>query len=386
MRDNTTEAEAQATFVGLLTHPLVTPSSDPELHRLARRHHRTLAGWAAKCGYRLVTVGDAIRLHRTPIGGEVAHPAIGRPPPRRELVLTLVAAAACEDGDTTTTVQGISDRVRVWSGVTTSGIGSYDPDRRAERVLLVRALERLEWLGVLRRRTHDETLMRRWEDEGGGIGRGYEINRGALLQLVDPATVAAAFAPVPEEPIGTGARLLRRLVETQTVLTVDLSPEEHEWLQPRRGRLADDARRMTGGVVEVRHEGMILILPPERPWSGDATVDWPRPTAASWVALLLLDAVVVEARSNGRIDHGVARIPSRTVDELADQLHVERRRHLTKDLRADATLIRVVAEATLGDVDVVRVEDGGDWLVVPPAARYRDPTIVTSGAGGGDEG
>jgi hypothetical protein len=176
------------------------------------------------------------------------------------------------------------------------------------------------------------------------------------------------------------------LVETQAVLTAELDPADVEWLQSRRGRLAEDARRMTGGHVEMRAEGMALILPAERAWSAVATVEWPRATASSWVALLLLDAAVARARTHGWVDdRGFARIPSGTVSDLAARLHAERHRHLTKDMRDDPALVRSVAEDTLQDVGILRVDDDGAWELLPTAARYRDPDVVLAGADRGDE-
>lgn len=210
MSGDIAKVEAQTAFVGLLTRPVVTSESGPDLHRLARRHQRTLAGWAARCGYRLVMLGEATRLHRPSVGGEVAHPDVATPPSRRQLVLTLAAAAACEEGESTTTVQTISDGVRVISAVPGSSITAYDPDSRGERLLLIRALERLEQFGVLRRRTHDEQLLRSWEEARQGVGRGYSVDRSALLQLVDPATVAAT-STCSRPPRSTATTRCRRL-------------------------------------------------------------------------------------------------------------------------------------------------------------------------------
>src|SRR5437667_48242 len=89
-------------------------------------------------------------------------PSQVRPPARRDLVLLALAAAACEATDVSTTVQELSDEVRALSAGTR--VTAYDPDRRAERQAFVRGLGRLTELGILVRRTSDETLLRQWEE------------------------------------------------------------------------------------------------------------------------------------------------------------------------------------------------------------------------------
>lgn len=373
------EVESQSAFVGLLTTPIVTASSNPELHRLVRRHQRVLSTWATKCGYRLITVGEAARLHRTPINGSVTVPDRSTPPSRRQLVLTLAAAAACEEAESTTTVQAVSDAVRDITAVSHIPVGPYDPDLRHERLALVRALERLETYGVLRRRTYDEQLLKTWEDGHQGVGRGYEIDRYALLQLVDPATVASVFATPSDHVVVSEShqRVLRILVETQALLYAELTPDDAEWARTKRAKLVEDAVRMTGGIVESRSEGIVLTLRPERSTSPAATVDWPRPTTAAWVALLLADSAMKRGQDEGLIgDDGVCRISSAEVDHLAHDLHHERRRHLTKDLADNPGLLRSSAEETLRDVGTLRITAQGDWHLRPTAARYRNPNVV----------
>src|SRR4051812_29329969 len=153
---NQTAIDAQTAFVALLTQPLLTPAAHPAWHRLARLQFRQLGDWSARCGYRLVTVGQAVRLHRPPLSGQVAVPPPLEPPRRRDLALTLCAAAACEDTDGTTTVQQLSDQVRTLTSVASTSVRPYNPDLRAERYALVRGLARLEEVGVLRRRTSSD--------------------------------------------------------------------------------------------------------------------------------------------------------------------------------------------------------------------------------------
>jgi hypothetical protein len=65
-------------------------------------------------------------------------------------VLALLAAAAAEDAEDLTTTQELSDRVRALVDRDEVQVGPYDPDRFAERLLFVRAVELLVSSGALR--------------------------------------------------------------------------------------------------------------------------------------------------------------------------------------------------------------------------------------------
>jgi uncharacterized protein (TIGR02678 family) len=322
-----TTIDAQTAFLALLTQPLLTPHKHPAWHRLARLHFRQLGEWSTRCGYRLVTVGLAVRLHRPPLAGQVAIPPPHEPPRRRDLVLTLCAAAACEDTDGTTTVQQLSDQVRALTSVASTPVRPYNPDLRAERYALVRGLSRLEEIGVLRRRTSNDEALRAWEEDCVGAGAGYEVDRDALLQLTDPSIVHAQLRP-PAAAVDLEAaadtaretrrrRLLRLLLETPVLLFDDLDPADADYARNQRVQLAHAVVEMTGGHVQMRDEGMLLVLPPDRPASFAATLDWPRATAASTLTLLLLDRVL--AAVHGEVE---AVLPSPAVDEVTAGLFV----------------------------------------------------------------
>ena len=180
-------------------------------------------------------------------------------------------------------------------------ITAYDPDRRAERQAFVRSLGRLTELGILIRRTSDETLLRQWEEEGTGVGAGYELDRDALLQFTDPYTVELALAAGQPDVRDSGddeasrlhtrgQRLLRILVEDTALLYADLHPLDADYARAQRSWLTGQAADMTGGVVEVRAEGMLLRLPDDRPTSSAVTPMFPAATAGRWFALKVLDA------------------------------------------------------------------------------------------------
>lgn len=373
------QPEQQQAFVGLLTRPLLTRQRDPELHTLVLRHQRVLGVWCQRLGYRLVSIGGAFRLRRVPLEGTVAVPA-GRAPARRELVLALVAAAALEDhtGDAVT-LQELSDAVHELTGAT--GIGTYDVGRRSDRLVLLRAIDRLVDAGVLERRTSASDLLRAWEDEGLGVGAGYVVHRDALVLLVDPHDAFLALGGDPA-PMGDtrGPRLLRQLVETQSLGTADLAPADADYLVGQRARLVSRAVEMTGAIAEVRADSIALVLPSEGRFHGLATIGFPAATALSWICLWLLDAAAVASTPLlGRVGH--RRCPSDVVDALATRLHAEAGERLTVALRQSPAVVRGEAEAELADCGLLVLDADGAWILTPAAARYRAAHLTLAGEG-----
>lgn len=365
--------ERQSAFVGLLVQPMVTPARHRELHARVTRHRRHLDQWARRVGYRITSVGSTYRLRRTPLAGVVAVPD-GAPPPRRELVLALIVAASVEDETSdSVTLQGISDAVRQVAGQ--AGVAEYDPSRRPHRLGLLRAVNRLVDLGVLDRRTDRDDLLRAWEDDGQGVGAGFVIDRDALVLLLDPHDLTLALTePDEREAADTrGPRLLRLLLETQSVTYASLDPDDLAYLVGQRSRLAHQAAEMTGGVVELRADGMLLVLPSDEPHSAQATVAFPAVSARAWVALRLLDDA---ARASVELPDrpGMRRCDPAVIDDLARRLHAEAGTRLTQELREGPATIRSAAESELTDAGLLEVVDGV-WLLRPASARYRDADL-----------
>lgn len=376
--------ERQSAFVGLLVHPLVTPTRQPELHALVTRHRRHLELWARRGGYRIASVGAAYRLRRTPLAGTVAVPD-GPAPPRRELVLALVVAAALEDETSdSVTLQGISDATRTL--VANAGLSEYDPDRRPHRLDLVRAVDRLADHGVLHRRTDRDDLMKAWEDQGSGVGAGFVIDRDALVLLLDPQDLSLTFGtPQEEEFVDTrGPRLLRELLETQALTLATLSASDAEYLLGQRARLAHHAAEMTGGTVELRADAIVLVLPSEGRYSAEATLGFPAVSARAWVALRLLDDAAGASLAVADLP-GHRRCDDAAIERLVAQLYAQARHRLTQELRDDPGAGRRVAQEELLAAGLIQVADDGGWLLRPAAARYRSaeltiPDAATTGA------
>jgi hypothetical protein len=123
----TMAADGQRAFVALLTRPLVTPASDPELHRQLTRNAKAVSDAARRLGYRVASVGRAIRLVRVPAAGIVtAPPSPLDQPSRRVLALTCVLAAACEDTSGGATLAKLSDLVAQITSAATSPVTAYE--------------------------------------------------------------------------------------------------------------------------------------------------------------------------------------------------------------------------------------------------------------------
>lgn len=377
---DSTRAQAQEAFVGLLSTPLIAARADPELYAAVVRHQAIISDWVARLGYRLVIAGRVARLHRDPARPQLtAAPPPWDPPSRRDLVLVTLTAAACEDADSTTTVQALSDQVRALSA--SARVTGYDPDRRVERQAFVRCLARLADLGVLIRRTSDDALLRQWEDEGTGVGAGYEVDREALLLFTDPYTVHLALTP--RSPDGDeedasriptrSQRLLRTLVEDTALLYADLHPIDAEYARGQRSWLAGQAADMTGGVVEIREEGMLLRLPDDRLTTSRVTAAFPAATAAPWFALKILDAATA-----GRVpdEHGRITLDGEQVDATAARAYADNSRALTNALRDSPARLRAAVEPILIGLGLIRPAPAGGWVIQAVAGRYRNPKAV----------
>lgn len=370
--------DAQRAFVGLLAKPLVTPHTDAELYRLVVRRLKPVKESAQRLGYRVQRVGRAVRLVRPPAAGTVAFPPVpAQVVSRRVLSLACCLAACCEEASGTVTLQKLSDMVRDLIAASGVQVAPYDPEDRPQRKLLREASRLLEEFGVLRRRTRDETLLDEWTESGHGVGAGYDVDRDALLLLTSPDVLEMAFAtdPASEEQWAATRtmRHLRALIETPVVLYADLPAEEADALRMGRGLRANDVATMTGGHLEARTEGLVLVLTDdERP----ATVaDWPRARAADWVALLMAD---IAGRHGTRQPDGTVTLTSVQVDEVVDDLTGWRGDYMNNAQKQTPGTVRLDAQKQLVELGLLRVAGDGSWTLLPVAARYRDPDITIS--------
>jgi uncharacterized protein (TIGR02678 family) len=367
---------AQRAFGGLLARPLVTAASDPELYRAVARHLAEVRAAARTLGYRLASSGQAFRLVRVPVAGAVTAPP---PPPdrpgRRVLALTCVLAAACAEVTGPASLARLSGRVRDLTTGAVATVSPYEPELLAHRRQLAAAAALLEHWGVLRRPPEPATEpdeLAAWTTTGSGAGPAYDLNAAALELLTSPDVLTAALSPPlgPPADDSDGAsrpvRALRALVETPAVLYAELSEGDAGSLRATRGLRSSEAARLTGGQVEARAEGLILIINDEP--RSPLTSDWPGDSPAGWVSLALAGSA---GRAGQRQPDGTVTLTSGQVDEQASLLHAARQGDLTGSLRDDPAAVRAAAEQRLVPLGLVRIGPDGGWVLSPVAGRYR---------------
>lgn len=368
--------DLQRAFTGLLRCPVVDSRAQPELWTLVRhpRRRAVLTEWFAnRLGYRLIVTESAARLVRTPIGGQVLAPRPFEPPPRRVLVLALLAAVAAEDADDVTTTQDLSDRVRALTRHEDVRVSEYDPDRFAERLLFVKAMHLLTATGALRPSVKGlDDQLEGWAHQRDAIGGAYHVQRELLLRVLDPSALQAALHPdrVIESEPGPAVRhsIMRRLLELPVLLYADLDEAEMTYLSNQRSRILGWCVEMTGWTVEQRREGIALVATDE----ADTDLPFPRLRAVDFLAISVLDVLIKLFPDGGPFGEASVRQAVATV----------RARHpkaMTKDLTSDAAAARRVMEI-LCALDLARPSDfANTWSLTPPAHRFRSPKVVAVG-------
>jgi hypothetical protein len=354
----TPDREVQRAFTGLLARPLVTAASDPALYRALTRHAAAVSQAAHRLGYRLATAGQAFRLVRVPVAGTVTAPPppVGRPG-RRVLALACVLAAACDQLTGPVTLAQLAAAVQELTGGPTATVAPFDPALLADERQLAEAAGLLEHWGVLR--------------PSPAAGQ-YDIDPAALELLTSPDVLSAALVPVagPDTDDSAGAsrpvRALRALVETPAVLYADLAEDDAAALRATRGLRSSEAAQLTGGHVEARAEGLIVIMDDEPP--SPVTSDWPGASAAGRVSLLVAEAA---GRSGERQPDGTVVLTGDQADEQASVVQAIHQGELPGPLRDDPAAVRSAAEEQLTALGLLRVRPDGGWVLSPVAGRYR---------------
>ncbi len=365
------DADKQRAFLALLANPLITPWANPADYALVHRHARVLTTWCRRLNYQLAHLDRCYRLRRIAVVGGVAVPVRARPD-RAELLLTLYAAACLDDHrEDSITLQELSDLVRLSSAGRNGW--PYDPNTRSHRQIFLRALGWLVTQGVLESRT-DELLREGWAQTGAGIGAGYLVHREALVLCIDTGDVDLALRPAESDQADNrGVRLLRTLIETQAIYPDELSEDERGYLVNQRSRLIDQAQEMTGGIVELRADALLLSIPSDRGLPDALLMDFPAATAGDWACLHLIDQIARAGQG------GFRSIARARVTEFAAELHARSGTQLTAELRENPASIVSVAEARLTELGLLRVDDAADvWTLTPLAGRYRDALLSTA--------
>ncbi len=371
---NATEGDfLRKAFTGLLASPVVDSRTNPDLWMLVRHPGRrqVLTEWFAnRLGYRLVVTDAAARVVRVPLGGVSVSPRPFDPPPRRVLVLALLAAVAAEDADDVTTTQDLSDRTRVLSRHDEVQVASYDPDRYAERLLFVKAVGVLISVGALRPTTKaagDD--LDDWANHRNAVGGAYEVQRELLLRMVEPTALRAALEPdrfVEVDPAATARHLImRRLIELPALLFEDLTEAETAYLLNQRSRVLGWCVEMTGWAVEQRREGIALI-----PAAEDETdLPFPRLRAVDFIAISILDILLRDYAA-------AAAFTETAVRAAAAEVRARFPKAPTKELSTDIVMGHRALEI-LCALDLVRPGPVGLWRLMPPAHRFRHPQVFS---------
>ncbi|MGW7680589.1 DUF2398 family protein [Kribbella sp. NPDC054772] len=364
IRDSTAR---QAAFTSLLRSPVLDRRTHPEIWPLVRANRNTLTEWFAhRLGYRLVVTDSAARLFRLPLDGSVLAPNRFRPPPRRVLVLAILAAAAAEDAEDITTTQDLSDRARALAAHDDVALQPYDPDRFAERMLFIKAVHILVDAGALRPTNRDDEEQREgWAHHKNSVGGAYEVRRELLLRMVDPESLRAALGNEIGVPSESGARfgLMRRLVELPVLLYDDLTEAERIYLNSQRHRVLAWCTEMTGWTAEQRAEGIALVAAGE----DETDLAFPGLRATDFFALVVLDELVRRHGIGTRFDEG-------DLTTAAEDVRTRFPKALTNELKPPGAVEATTLEILLA-LDLVRSAETS-WFLAPPAARFRDPTIV----------
>lgn len=195
--------------------------------------------------------------------------------------------------------------------------------------------------------------------------------------MTNPDVLGMALHPEPadedEELSGTRTlHHLRALLETPQVAYADLPEADAEALRTARGLRAGDVAQMTGGTLEARAEGLLLVLTDDEQ-TPPTVAEWPRPRAADWVALLAADQA---GRDGTRLPDGTVYLTNAEVDAVIDYLVDDRGEYMNKPQKTVPGVVRRDAETLLTELGLLTVAVDGSWTLAAAAGRYRDPTIT----------
>jgi uncharacterized protein (TIGR02678 family) len=378
----------------LLSAPLLD-AGDPD-YALVRRHERELARTLqSTLGYQLEVGSTAARASGPPTPDGLRRPI--RVPPTslsgrrrpvdewpalddRGCLLLLLTLASLERGGRQIALADLALEVER-SGADIDPTVTVDFRERRERAAFADGLEVLCGWGVLEHTSGSrESYSRRDQGDDEAL---FTIDRRRLAMLLrDPARTLEArtldelldessrYPPTPEgENRSRFERLARGLTEDPLLLLVDLDASDRAYFVGQRARVEDAVASATGHQIERRAEGSALIV------DDRSFTDIPFPTNATvkQVALLLCDQL--------------ARTPPGEVlsgEALRDAVHdliAAHGMHWGREA-ADPFAVSALTDAAtqvLIDVGLLRRTDAGGLVPTPFAARFRAPTVRTTG-------
>lgn len=380
-------AERRRAVRALLRTPLLhAEGSGTDDLRLVRRHRSELERmFADGLGYRLVVEPGAARLFKTGLGRDSTRPLLRRNDksftPRGYALLCLTVAALTR-GKGQLLVDELVAQVR--SAAVDAGL-DVDLDAIADRRALYAALSALVDLGVLHERDGD---LEHWAEQRTASLLDVRRDRLALLVAAplggveSPAELLDVTA-LPSAAGGARVAIRRRLVETPVLSIDELTEEQAEWWRRARNREREWFSERLGLDLELRAEGAVAIDP-----VGELSdLEFPGGGSARQLALLLVERLVDALRPAARESAAPDRVWRRAGPELVATVSAavlaEWGAGLKKAHREDATTALAEATAVLVATGLVRVEDGGAWLVHAAGARYSVRASITEAGAGG---
>jgi uncharacterized protein (TIGR02678 family) len=354
--------------------------------RLVRRHRAELERiFADGLGYRLVVEPGAARLFKTGLGRDATRPLLRRndkPFTPRGYALLCLTVAALTRGKGQLLVDELVAQVR--SAAVDAGL-DIDLDAIADRRALYAALSVLVDLGVLHERDGD---LEHWAEQRTASLLDVRRDRLALLVAAPLGGVESTadlldVTALPSAAGGARVAVRRRLVETPVLSIDELTEEQAEWWRRGRNREREWFSERLGLDLELRAEGAVAIDP-----AGELSdLEFPGGGSARQLALLLVerlaDALRPAARESAAPDRVWRRAGPELVATVSAEVLADWGAGLKKSHREDATAAFAEARAVLVAAGLVRVEDGGAWLVHAAAARYTVRASITEAGTGG---
>lgn len=373
----------------LLLTPLLTGDGDEQadLLRLVRRHREELTRlFADGLGYRLVIEPGSARLYKAGLGRDSSRPLrrrSSRPFSPRTYTLLCLALAALTRCKNQLLVDELVAEVRsAAADADLDVVLDAISDRRALHAALLALVD----LGVLEERDGD---LEHWADQGTLSLLNVRRDRLALLVSTPLGSVAnpdelLETAALPSASGGARVAVRRRLVETPVLSVTDLSEDQAEWWSRNRNREREWFSDRLGLHLELRAEGATAVDPQDEL----TDLAFPGTGSARHLALLWLERLVAAARDDARAAELGQRVwrlvPAETVERAAAEVLAEWGAGLKREHREDHAKATAEARAVLVECGLVRVVEGGDWLVHAAAARYAARPTLTAAAPTGE--
>ncbi|WP_107491214.1 TIGR02678 family protein [Thermobifida fusca] len=390
--------ERQAAARRLLADPLITVHSHPEDFALVQAHSDWLVRQFRRVlGYELLIADDHARLVKTGLVHTVTTPLLrdsGAPFTPRAYTYMALTLAALPDAGPRTTVAELAAGVR--AAAEEAGL-ALDPEARlGERRAFVAGLTRLVGWGVL---TETGGRLADYARDGTcevALAVNHGIAAHLLAHIPHTATPEEFVNLVQRDSVSSDEKaaeltLRRLLAETPVVYREELSTVHRVQLARHQWRAAAELADLLGCDLEIRAEGVALIMPAEAmddPRAAVHPTTFPGKGLVSYSALVLLSRLVTML-APPPFSHGIP-IPAELLDtELAavvDNVHQwshTAHSHVPDPDDLAERILTLLHDSRL--LDRVTTDDAPQrltegWRLLAAAARYRDAAFARSDA------